>query len=126
MNVIDNITANFKEPVDQIISSAGSPLVSHKVDNIIMNVYHALCERKRRMSDRYDWGKILLVLAIYLDIATPEPRGYRRSPEAREPENRLEEFMPHGPMQKLMGSLTRSVVFEKLEAWNRRQLRSAA
>jgi hypothetical protein len=76
MNVIDNITANFKEPVDQIISNAGSPLVSHKVDNIIMNVYHALCERKRRMSDRYDWGKILLVLAIYLDIATPEPRGW--------------------------------------------------
>jgi hypothetical protein len=123
INVVDFLVDNCETPFEQIIT--GGPVVIDRIENIIIYIYHTFCEARRRKPNSYDWGKVLLALAIYLDIVSPEPRDFKRSPKVQKQENRLEEFMPHTPMQKLMEGLRSSSVFTKLEAWNRRELRFA-
>jgi hypothetical protein len=134
------------EHLSQHIDALGQPTIvtlgelkeetRHRIDRIIGDIYslhvdkRSLGRVRRRQKLPVDWGKVILVLAAYIDINSPLGEEFNVSFRRDHPGGprdtrmgRLVEFMPEDPMRNLLAAVEGSPVFEKIYAWNQRQTR---
>jgi hypothetical protein len=101
------------------------------IDEVFGTVYRCLVDhglpKTKSSRSLVDWGKVILVLAAYIDINSPPgeetSRIYRRDPESENGRERLCEFMPSGPMKRLLAALEQSPVVGKINSWNQGEIR---
>ena len=120
LKVIEFIVDNLDSRVAPIVTTGEfREDAVERAESIIGNVYHIVVGTNKRKISRCDWGKLILALAVYLDISGLKERQVRRGRrEPQEQEGRLSAFMPPGPMKQLIEGLKRSSVFEQIKSWN--------
>jgi hypothetical protein len=119
LNVIDHIVDNCHNRVPRVVSNReirGTP--PERIDWIVRNIYSIVLEQNKRRRRGCDWGRVVLVLAIYLDIVCLKERQGKRPHAEIGGDGRLSEFMPAEPMKALMRGLKSSSVLEQIESWN--------
>jgi hypothetical protein len=105
--------------------------IKYGIEEVIGGIYHINVHRRRQTSRPVvDWGKVILVLAAYIDIISPLGEGTSRIyPKEHGSgigmKERLGEFMPNEPMSSLLQALRQSPVFEKINSWNQGLIRFA-
>ncbi len=120
LKVIEFIVDNLDFRVAPIVTTgAFREDAVERAESIIGNIYHIVVATNKRKIRRCDWGKLILALAMYLDISGLKERQVRRGRrESQQHEDRLSAFMPPGPMKDLIEGLKRSSVFEQIKSWN--------
>jgi hypothetical protein len=120
LKIIDFIIDASNNRIPRVVSGRETGRTPpDRIDWIVRNIYSVVLSENKRRRRSFDWGRVVLAFAVYLDICClKEGRGRRDRTATLQGDGRLSEFMPTEPMKLLLRGLETSSVFKQIESWN--------